>query len=91
MLPFEPFVALISSFKSKSFDEKIERFFKVIDEDGNGELSYDEICNLVNRSLKGFRDMSSEDSAFYDMLSDYFGRFIFDKVGVCLKKGITID
>lgn len=90
MLGFESFVELISKFKSKSFDEKIDRFFKIIDEDGNGELSYEEICNLVYTSLKGHRDLEEEDSSFYKMLSDYFSRFIFDKVGVNLENGITL-
>lgn len=90
-MPFEPFISLISKFKSNSFDEKIDRFFKIIDSDGNGELSYDEIFQLVNKSLKGYRELTEEDNEFYNMLSDYFGRFIFDKVGVSLDNGITLS
>ena len=81
-MKFEPFVELISKFKTKSLDEKIDRFFKIIDEDGNGELSYEEISNLVFTSLKGHRELSGDDITFFKMLSDYFSRFIFDKVGV---------
>ncbi len=62
LLPFEPFISLISKFKSNSFDEKIDRFFKIIDSDGNGELSYEEIFQLVNKSLKGYRELTEEDN-----------------------------
>ena len=89
-LRFEPFVELISKFKTKSLDEKIDRFFKIIDEDGNGKLSYEEISNLVFTSLRGHRVLTDEDITFFQMLSDYFSRFIFDKVGVDLEKGITL-
>jgi Ca2+-binding EF-hand superfamily protein len=64
-LRFEPFVELISKFKTKSLDEKIDRFFKIIDEDGNGELSYEEISNLVFTSLRGHRVLTDEDRTFF--------------------------
>ena len=81
---------MISKFKTKSLNEKIDRFFKIIDEDGNGELSYEEISNLVFTSLRGHRVLTDEDITFFQMLSNYFSRFIFDKVGVGLEKGITL-
>ena len=43
--------------------------YKIIDEDGNGELSYEEISNLVFTSLKGHRELAEEDSSFFKMLS----------------------
>ena len=90
-MKFEPFVELISKFKTKSLNEKIDRFFKIIDEDGNGELSYEEISNLVFASLRGHRVLNDDDVTFFQMLSNYFSRFIFDKVGVGLEKGITLS
>ena len=47
-LPFESFISIVCSFRTSSFDEKMERFFKMIDEDGNGMLSYDEIYTLCS-------------------------------------------
>lgn len=46
---FDSFIELVCSFSSSDIDTKVERFFKLIDEDGNGELSYDEIFNLCQR------------------------------------------
>lgn len=54
LLPFEAFVDLMANFKSVNTHEKIDRLFKVIDEDGNGSLSYDEIVTLVSRSLSTY-------------------------------------
>ena len=56
LLPFDPFIQLLCGFRSKTIEDKIERFFKIIDEDGNGTLSYEEMRLLVNRSLLLFKD-----------------------------------
>lgn len=51
----------MANFKSTDVGEKIDRLFKVIDEDGNGQLSYDEICGLVSRSLSTYTKIWQED------------------------------
>ena len=43
---FDSFIELVNSFSTSDIDKKIDRFFNLIDEDGNGELSYDEILHL---------------------------------------------
>ena len=43
---FDSFIELVNSFSTSDVDKKVERFFNLIDEDGNGELSYDEILHL---------------------------------------------
>ena len=43
---FDSFIDMVSSFSSEDIQTKVERFFNLIDEDGNGELSFDEILHL---------------------------------------------
>ena len=48
---FDSFLGLVKSFMTTDIDVKVNRFFQLIDEDGNGELSIDEILNLCQRSF----------------------------------------
>ena len=48
---FESFLTLVKSFMTTDIDVKVNRFFQLIDEDGNGELSMEEILNLCQRSF----------------------------------------
>ena len=85
---FDTFIGIICSFKTKSIEDKIDRFFKLIDEDGNGMLSYDEIFKLCQRSFKNYEDdgsgstKESEGDEFFLKLSEYFAHFIFKCVNM---------
>jgi len=57
LLPFESFIELMATFKSTDVTEKIDRLFKIIDEDGNGNLSYEEICEVVTNSLSTYTNI----------------------------------
>ncbi len=54
------FISIVCSFRTTCIEDKIERFFKLIDEDGNGFLSYSEIYNLCERSFASYRDTKDE-------------------------------
>ena len=43
---FDSFIELVNSFSTSNIEKKVERFFNLIDEDGNGELSFEEISHL---------------------------------------------
>ena len=60
---FESFLTLVKSFMTTDVDVKVNRFFQLIDEDGNGELSIDEILNLCQRSFQSMKgnDASEEE------------------------------
>lgn len=47
----------MATFKSTDVTEKIDRLFKIIDEDGNGNLSYEEICEVVTNSLSTYTNI----------------------------------
>lgn len=74
------------SFSTSNIDKKVTRFFNLIDEDGNGELSYDEILHLCQRSFQSMKDVETrpEDEKFYEDLAQFFATFIFEKTEVDL-------
>ncbi len=91
-MSFDTFIGIICSFKTKSVEDKIDRFFKLIDEDGNGMLSYQEIYNLCKRSFKNYNgnNVGSQlgektnqiEDDFFKNLSEYFTLFIFKCVNM---------
>ena len=62
-----------------TFNEKIDLFFKMIDTDGNGMLSWDEIYEICQDSLEMF--CMEEDDKFINKLCKFFADYIFDKCG----------
>ena len=90
---FDAFIELVHSFSSNDVDTKVERFFKLIDEDGNGELSYEEILHLCQRSFQTMKDSENrpQDEGFYEELAQYFAGFIFRQTGVDMEDEITPD
>ena len=92
---FDSFIDLVCSFSTKDIDKKVSRFFNLVDEDGNGELSFEEIYNLCQRSFEPLKDQLNEcneqDELFFENLAKFFTNFIFEKTGVDLEDEITPD
>ena len=92
-MTFDSFIELVNSFSTSDIETKVERFFHLIDEDGNGELSYDEILHLCQRSFQSMKDVETRptDEQFYEDLAQYFATFIFETTGVDLEDEICPD
>ena len=90
---FDSFIDLVNSFSSADIETKVERFFNLIDEDGNGELSYEEILHLCQRSFQSMKDVETRptDEQFYDDLAEFFTTFIFEQTKVDLDDEIIPD
>ena len=56
---FDSFIELVNSFSTSDIDKKVDRFFNLIDEDGNGLLDYDEILHLCQRSFQSMKDVET--------------------------------
>jgi Ca2+-binding EF-hand superfamily protein len=73
LLPFDNFCDLVVQFNSKNVEQKIDRFFSLIDEDNSGSLDFVEILNLCRRSLAVFIEADAgatdEDRLFYENLA----------------------
>ncbi|CDW90544.1 leucine rich repeat family protein [Stylonychia lemnae] len=78
-LSMEDFFRCISSLSSTNFQEKIDLFFKIIDTDGNGMLSWDEVFELCQASLSDFS--TGENDKFIDEMACFFADYIFKCVG----------
>ena len=87
---FDSFIELVNSFSTSDIEKKVERFFSLIDEDGNGELSFEEILHLCQRSFQSMKDVETRptDEQFYEDLAQFFAGFIFQKTGVDLEDEI---
>jgi len=82
-LTLDEFLKGMSVIKSENISEKIDLFFRIIDTDGNGELSWNEVYNLCIMSLK--RSLVVEDKIgekFIIELAEYFSDLIFRLVDV---------
>ena len=84
LLPFDAFASLVIAFNTKTVDQKIDRFFKLIDLDGNGKLSWDEIRSLCKRNLCAFKAVedNSDEDKFYSDLAESFAKAIFKCIGI---------
>lgn len=82
-LSWEEFLKGMITIKSDSITDKIDMFFKIIDTDGNGLLSYQEVLELSFLSLK--RNLKGNDSNSDDVINElarYFADLIFKLVNV---------
>ena len=52
-------------------------FFKIIDTDGNGQLSFDEVFEICEMSLGNCFSKTDENDQFIKTLSEFFTTVIF--------------
>ena len=90
-LSWNEFLKGMITIKSDSITDKIDMFFKIIDTDGNGLLSYAEVLELSLMSLK--RNIKRDDKSseeVIDELAKYFADLIFKLVGVDIDDEIPL-
>ena len=94
---WEEYLRGMLTMKSKNISEKIDMFFKVIDTDGNGLLSFDEVYELSKASLErtiGDKKKESEEEDKNDVvtiLATYFANLIFQLVDKPIDEEIPLD
>jgi len=64
---------------SRDLKDKIDLFFYIVDADGNGLFSFEEIKDICKMSFSKFEDASYEQ--FRDELSEFFASYIFNLLG----------
>ena len=77
----------MKAIQARNLDQKIDLFFKIIDEDGNGSLSYDEIFKICASSFQRFSPNIQEDE-FMIGLTEFFTSVIFRAVGKSIDEEI---
>lgn len=94
-LELDQFVNGLSMIIQPDFKKKIDFFFKIIDTDGNGSLSFEEVKTISKMSLQrniaeGDDDLLKNSDAVED-LAEHFAKNIFKISEVDIDKEISID
>jgi hypothetical protein len=85
------FLKGMSIIKSPDISDKIDMFFKIIDSDGNGMLSFEEVYEISLMSLQ--RTVTSNETADLQVikdLADYFATIIFKMVDINVDEEIPL-
>lgn len=91
-LSLEEYLKGMNKIRSNNMEEKIDIFFKIIDNDGNGMLSFDEVYDVSLMSLK--RNMigeSKDKNEVVEELAKYFANLIFKLVNVDIDSEIPLE
>ena len=83
----------ILTLRNKDLNDKLDLFLNIIDEDGNGNLSFEEVYTLSIESLsRNLKQKNNDiDDEVVNVLADFFARLIFELVGKPITEEIPID
>ena len=94
-LNWEEFLTGMLTLKSKYMNEKIDTFLSIIDSDGNGLLSFDEVYEISKGSLKRVLGEDNEnennEENIVNILATFFANLIFQLVDMPIDKEIPMD
>ena len=88
-MKWSQYLNILNSVRAKTLQSKLDLFFKLMDSDGNGQLSYSEIKYLCFQTLKKLLESSHED--FIDDLACTFTKFVFEALGLSMNEEIEVD
>jgi len=88
-LNWDEFINAMVVIRAKTMKDKIDLFIKIADEDGNGNLSQEEIFKLAKICLKKF--ITDKGDEFLDDLCEYFTRLIFESVNISVDEEIPLQ
>jgi Ca2+-binding EF-hand superfamily protein len=75
-LNWDEFFQALKLVSSRDLKDKIDLFFYIVDSDGNGLFSYDEIRDICQLSFSKFEN-SPDYEEFREEISDFFASYIF--------------
>ena len=94
-LNWEEFLTGMLTLKSKYMSEKIDTFLSIIDSDGNGLLSFDEVYEISKGSLKRVlgeeKENENNEENIVNILATFFANLIFELVDMPIDKEIPMD
>ena len=93
-LNWEDFLQGMLRMKSRFIQDKIDLFFHIIDTDGNGFLSFDEVYEISKGSLQrtlGDKDDNNDNDEVVSTLASYFANLIFQLVDMPIDQEISIE
>lgn len=87
-ISLDEFISTMLKLKSKNMGDKIDIFLKIIDSDGNGKLSFEEVYDLSIHSLNRF--LSKDDHNIKEILARAFTNMIFNFCDVDVNDEISM-
>ena len=91
-LNWEEYMQGMYTMKSPDIKDKIDVFFHIIDSDGNGFLSFDEVYEISKNSLqRTLGDKIDRNDEVINTLSIYFANLIFQLVDMPIDQEISIE
>jgi|JI10StandDraft_1071094.scaffolds.fasta_scaffold171956_1 Ca2+-binding EF-hand superfamily protein len=88
ILEWEEFFVAMKMVMSKSLKDKLDLFFSVVDSDGNGNFSFEEIKEICEMSLM---KSDSDDAKFVDQQTEFYAKYIFKILGYDLNDEIPTE
>ena len=76
-LYWEQYFQALKLISSNDLNDKIDLFFKIVDADGNGLFSFDEIKDICLLSLSKIKIPDSSFEQYREDTSDFYARYIF--------------
>lgn len=89
LLDWEEFLKGMQLLNAKTKLEMITLFINLADSHQNGHLSFEELTQISQMTLKRF--LKSTDSAFFNSLAKYFAKFIFESCQVPLNQPLKLE
>ena len=84
--------------KDQNIDNKLDLFFQILDENGDGSFDYNEVFNLSLISLqrvipkfKKNKEQNNEEENVTHILAEFLTKFVFELVGIDIDGEIPID
>lgn len=77
---WDQFFATVKLVSSNNLQDKIDLFFNIVDSDGNGSFSFDEIKDICKFSISKIAG-NEHDDGFTEEFSDFYAKYIFKMLG----------
>ena len=85
--------------KDQNIDNKLDLFFQILDENGDGSFDYNEVFNLslisLQRVIPKFKknkdNNENEEENMTNILAEFLTKFVFELVGINIDGEIPID
>ena len=105
-MPWQNYMDGMMKIKDPNIDNKLDLFFQILDENGDGSFDYNEVFNLSlislqrvlpekkqskNNSKKSEKDKENEEPDITNILAEFLTKYVFQLVGIDCDGEIPID
>lgn len=91
LINWDEFFAAMKLISSNNLKDKIDLFFNIIDTDGNGMFSFDEIKDICKLSLSKIEQDNNNYNEYMEEFCDFYARYIFKLLGKSIDEEIPTE